>query len=300
MFPGGRAGRILTRTAALPGDGARSLSEFENYTRTSRSYDATRSAYGVEVILGCVAAAKAPGETVLLDAGCGSGNYAAALLPHVARVVGVDLNAGMLDVAGRKLADAVACGRAELHQGDLAALPVGDASVDAVMVNQVLHHLGDVAPGSWSGRRAVLAELRRVLRPGGALVLNVCLPIQIRHGYWFFALIPAMAERLIARHPDYETYRQLLDDAGFDVHGRIVPVDVVIQGAHYFDSHGPERAEWREGDSSWSLASAAELDDALARLRRLHAAGEGEAYLRRHDLRRPEVGQITFVHATRR
>jgi SAM-dependent methyltransferase len=276
------------------------MSDFENYTLTSRSYDTTRSAYGVEVILGCLSAAKPAHETVLLDAGCGSGNYTAALSPYVSEVVGVDLNPGMLEVAGRKLAAEVEGGRVTLRQGNLAQLPLEEGSVDAVMINQVLHHLPDRAPGDWPARRQVFGELARVLRPGGSLVLNVCLPIQIRHGYWFFALIPAMAERLIERHPEYEIYQELLDGAGFAVHGRIVPVDVVIQGEHYFDTHGPENATWREGDSSWSLATEPELQAALKHLEELHEAGEADAYVRRHDLRRAEVGQITFIHATRR
>lgn len=274
------------------------MSDFENYSRTSRSYDATRSAVGTPIILGCLAASRPLHETAVLDAGCGTANYAAAVLPHVAQLVGVDLNAGMLAVARDKLADGIAEGRVRLERGDLAALPLDDASVDAIMVNHVLHHLPDRAPGPWRGRARVLGEFARVLRPGGTLVINACMPVQIRHGWWFFALIPEAVERVCQRHPDFSAYCDLLEAGRFRVHGRTVPVDALLQGEHYFDTHGPERQAWRDGDSTWAAATPEELERALARLADLHRRGAAEAFRREHDLRREEIGQNTFIHAT--
>jgi len=276
------------------------MSEFEDYTSTSCEYDATRAAVGVEIILGCLARARPLADTVLLDAGCGTGNYAAALLPYVSRLIGVDLNPGMLRAARAKLAPAIAHGRAELHQGDLAGLPLCDASVDGVMVNQVLHHLPGGDADDWASRRGVLAEFARVLRPGGVLVINACMPVQICEGWWCFALIPDAVERLCRRHPDARTYTRLLEAAGFRVRGRVVPVDAVVQGEHYFDSHGPERKSWRDGDSTWALATAPELARALATLAQVHAEGRAQAFVREHDARREQIGQITFLHAVRR
>ena len=91
----------------------------------------------------------------LLDAGCGTGNYACALLPHVACIEALDRSAGMLEVAARKLAAAVAGGRVVLHRGSIDALPLADASVDGVMINQVLHHLPDDPHASWPAHRLV-------------------------------------------------------------------------------------------------------------------------------------------------
>jgi ubiquinone/menaquinone biosynthesis C-methylase UbiE len=284
---------------AIDAHGPAPVSDFEDYTNTSCVYDATRSAIGVEIILGCLARARPLSDTVLLDAGCGTGNYAAALLPHVARVVGVDLNPGMLRAARLKLASAIAAGRAELHQGDLADLPLATASVDGVMVNQVLHHLPGGEAHDWASRRLVLAEFARVLRPGGVLVINACMPEQIRDGWWCFALIPGTVERLCARHPDANTYARLLREAGFSARGRMVPVDAVVQGEHYFDSHGPEHKAWRDGDSTWALASAQELEQALATLADLHARGRAQDFVREHDARREQIGQVTFLYAVR-
>ncbi|HVF19952.1 MAG TPA: methyltransferase domain-containing protein [Mycobacteriales bacterium] len=106
----------------------------------------------------------------ILDAGCGTGFLAAGLRrarPDL-RVVGSDLSQGML-------AKARAAGAWPLIQADATALPVRDDAVDLVVARGVLHHLPDVT--------AALAEWRRVLRPGGAVVLlSEPTPAVERHG----------------------------------------------------------------------------------------------------------------------
>lgn len=98
------------------------------------------------------------GERVL-DAGCGTGWLAAGL--HRARpdlvVIGADLSAGML-------ARARAAGAAGLIRSDAARLPLAEECVDLVVARGVLHHLPDVV--------SALREWRRVLHPGGAVVLS--------------------------------------------------------------------------------------------------------------------------------
>lgn len=109
------------------------------------------------------------GERVL-DAGCGTGYLAAGLRrarPDVV-VVGSDLSAGML-------ANARDAGAWPLVQGDAGRLPFGDGAFDLVVARGVLHHLPDVA--------GALAEWRRVLAPGGTVVLlSEPTPTVERHG----------------------------------------------------------------------------------------------------------------------
>ncbi|MFJ8990908.1 class I SAM-dependent methyltransferase [Streptomyces sp. NPDC102279] len=97
----------------------------------------------------------------ILDAGCGSGPLSAALLDRGAVVTGIDVSAGMLELAGRRLGDDV-----DLRVADLSErLPFADGAFDDVVASLVLHYLEDWGPA--------LAELRRVLRPGGRLIASV-------------------------------------------------------------------------------------------------------------------------------
>ena len=97
----------------------------------------------------------------ILDAGCGSGPLSAALRAKGALVTGFDVSAAMVDLARQRLGD-----DADLHVADLGApLPFADTEFDDVVASLVLHYLED-----WAGP---LAELRRVLKPGGRLIVSV-------------------------------------------------------------------------------------------------------------------------------
>lgn len=277
------------------------MSSYENYSVTSAHYDATREPIGVEIILGCLARGGTPlAEQILVDAGCGTGSYSLALLDHVARVEAVDMNEGMLGVASTKLEQAEATGRVRFHRAAIDGLPLDDTSVDAVMINQVLHHLPDDASQGWPLTRKVIGEFARVLRPGGVVVVNSCSHEQLRRGWWFFPLIEAIAERMIDRHVPLVELESIIADCGFDLRGRFVPSDAVIQGRSYFDPRGPLDAGWRAGDSVWAMLSTEELDRAVQRVRGMDARGELESFVADHDAERAHVGQITFLCAKRR
>ncbi|MEV1048174.1 methyltransferase domain-containing protein [Streptomyces sp. NPDC049916] len=102
-----------------------------------------------------------PGDAVL-DAGCGTGRALPALREAVGpggTVLGADLTPAMLEAAVR-------AGRAEsgtLLRGDVARLPLRDGVLDAVFGAGLISHL--------SRPEADLAELARVVRPGGVLAL---------------------------------------------------------------------------------------------------------------------------------
>lgn len=277
------------------------MSTYEDYTSTSAHYDRTRWALGTEIVLGCLASGAAPlADVVLLDAGCGTGNYAAAVLPHVGRIEALDASDAMLAVAGGKLAAEREAGRITFSQGSVDALPFADASVDAVMVNQVLHHLGDGSDDGWQRHGRVVAELARVLHPGGTLVVSTCSRGQLQDGFWYYSLIPHAVDALRRRYAPLAVVEGFMVDRGLELLGRFVPVDGVGQGDAYFDVRGPLRAEWRSGDSTWALVDDDELAAAQAQLTALDERGELAEDVARRDARRPDVGQITFVAARRR
>ena len=150
------------------------MSQYAQYEVDSPNYDTTRVPIGLEIILGCLTRIGIPlGEQAVLEAGCGTGNYLQALLPVLGSLVGVDCSEQMLDQAR-----ATVNGDVELMQGDVLNLPMGDESFDAVLSNQVIHHLGegpgvnddpsDWSPSEHAGIAQFLGEAHRVLRPGGS------------------------------------------------------------------------------------------------------------------------------------
>ena len=132
------------------------------------------------------------GERVL-DAGCGTGYLAAGLrrARPDAYVVGSDLSAGMLGNARE-------AGAWPLVQGDAERLPFRDGSFDLVVARGVLHHLPDVP--------AALREWRRVLAPGGAVVLvSEPTPTVERHGAVLVrALLPVLRRPLTPEEDFWE------------------------------------------------------------------------------------------------
>lgn len=115
----------------------------------------------------------------VLDAGCGSGPLASALGDRGAIVSGFDLSPVMVDLARERLGH-----DADLRVADLGEqLPYADDAFDIVVCSLTMHYLKD-----WAGP---LAELRRVLRPGGRLVLSVPHPVVYLFNYQerdYFAL----------------------------------------------------------------------------------------------------------------
>ncbi len=276
------------------------MSRYENYATVSKSYDETRVPIGTDILRRCLAAAGMPlSEIRLLDAGCGTGAYSRAMLPHVSHIDAVDLNEGMLAVARSKLAGDEAAGRIAFHQGSIDALPFEDESFDAAMINQVLHHIEDGADPSFPAHEAVIAEMHRVLRPGGVLVVNSCTHDQLREGYWYYDLAPEAREACIRCHVATERLTAMLTAAGLQPRPPAAPLDAVMQGEAYFDMTGPLSESWRKGDSFWALATDAQVAQAEARVSEMQAAGTLEAWFHERDERRKGVGQFTFFSAVK-
>ena len=104
-----------------------------------------------------------PSPWTVADLGCGTGALALALAPNVRRVIGVDQSAAMLKAARVRTAG---CDNVELRRGSLEAVPVHGASCDAALLVLALSYVRE--PGR------VLAEMARILRPGGrAVVLDL-------------------------------------------------------------------------------------------------------------------------------
>ena len=99
-----------------------------------------------------------------VDLGCGTGIVLERMRGRARQIIGVDGSPRMLELSRRRLAGVE--GEPEgvsLRIGELSHLPLRDCEADFASINMVLHHL--------STPENALAEIRRVLRPGGLLVV---------------------------------------------------------------------------------------------------------------------------------
>ena len=144
----------------------------------------------------------APGDTAL-DLCCGTGDFALALVERVGpagEVVGADFSERMLELARRKAA-ARGASAVRFEWADALELPYDSASFDAVTVGFGVRNLADLERG--------LAEIARVLRPGGRLVILEITqprrpPLSTFYSLWFDRLVPVLGA--LAGDRDAYTY----------------------------------------------------------------------------------------------
>jgi ubiquinone/menaquinone biosynthesis C-methylase UbiE len=181
------------------------------YARWASSYDAAPNPLmRVEepVVRRLIDAAPAG---VALDAACGTGRHTAYLRERGHAVVGVDATPEMLDRARARVPEA------DLRVGDLEALPLDGASVDLAVCALALTHVRDIGP--------VVAELARVLRRGGRLVLSDFHPTMLLlGGSGVFFDAGGAAGNVVSFHHSHASYLRAFRAAGLEVADCVEPV----------------------------------------------------------------------------
>lgn len=163
---------------------------------------------------------------IILDVATGTADFAIeALRINPEKVIGVDISEGMLDVGRKKLIKRKLDDRIELRQGDSENLPFEENKFDAVTVGFGVRNFENVQRG--------LEEIKRVLRPGGMLVVLEFsrpgrFPFKQLYNFYFKVILPKIG-RMVSRDsaaytylpksveafPDGEDFLTILTNLGF-------------------------------------------------------------------------------------
>ena len=165
----------------------------------------------------------------VLDLAGGTGDIAALLSSAVGqrgRVVLTDVNDAMLGVGRQRLEDRGIVGNVSYALANAESLPFGDGLFDLVTIAFGLRNV--------THKDTALAEMRRVLRPGGrALILEFSAvrhePLKVAYDAWSFGVLPLLGKLVagdeesyrylaesIRKHPPQEELAEMMREAGFD------------------------------------------------------------------------------------
>jgi SAM-dependent methyltransferase len=233
----------------------------EQFSSVAGAYQRGRPEYAPAVVGALAAELRITPRAAVLDLGAGTGKLTRALLAAGFDVVAVEPQAPLREALA-------ACVGAEFALDGVAeAIPLPDESVDAVTVADAFH---------WFDRAAALAEIRRVLRPGGGLALLSTVP-DWSGASWAHEL-GAMIQRLRPEHPHFDgpPWQDAVRAAG----GWSAPREIRVTTSHPAD---PARIVDYVASVSWVAAMLENQRAAtLAQVGALVEAGETPAELPVH------------------
>ena len=231
-----------------------------NYDRIAATYDERYGANdysGIErALFDFVGAARVR----VLEVGCGTGHWLERL--HTARSIsptGLDPSESMLGIARSKRPFA------PIVQGRAEALPLADATLHRIFSINAHHHFDD--------KRLAIQEARRVLRPGGSLMMVALDPHNGRDQWWIYDYFEGSLDIDKQRYPACFQIREWMREAGFvDAYTREVqhlPGDVLARDALANGIVTPSHT------SQLAVLTRAEFETGVARIRAALAQNPG-------------------------
>jgi ubiquinone/menaquinone biosynthesis C-methylase UbiE len=171
------------------------------YDKIANDYNLTRKAdnYLTERLYALLNPDK---SGIYLDIGCGTGNYTIEFQKRGLNFMGIDPSTEML-VKAKEKNDNINWRIGTAEKTDLVC-----ESIDGIIAVLTIHHWSDLNKG--------FAELNRVLKNKGRIVIFTSTPIQIK-GYWLNHYFPKMVNDSIIQMPSFEKVKSAMDSTGFEI-----------------------------------------------------------------------------------
>jgi lincosamide nucleotidyltransferase A/C/D/E len=142
---------------------------------------------------------------IVLDLGCGAGRFSTLIVERFGgALIGIDLSIAMIKTAMRNSVS----GKAQYAVAEAERLPLAGSSIDVAWISQVVHHIRD--------RRACAAEIRRVLRSNGFLLIRGTFGDRLDGFPTLFKFFPG-ARRLTAKFPTVGEVSAVFETEGFSL-----------------------------------------------------------------------------------
>ncbi len=176
-------------------------------------------------------------EARVLDIATGTGEFARAMAPHVATVVGLDATDAMME-QGKRFIEQARIGNISFQKGVVQELPFEDGSFDIVSSRYAFHHFSDPRP--------VISEMVRVCKPGGHVII-----VDI--------IVPDEATAVESNYYEWlcdQSHTRALDPGEFETYFRLFGLEVVSARTRVLEN---EFIEWMD----FSLTEKAHREEIL-------------------------------------
>ena len=250
-----------------------------NYDEASGQYDLSRRA-GQKTSELLIELLNPTEDAWVLDLGCGTGNFLTELDTIPAKLLGMDISAGMLTQARAKTS------KAKLILADGVAIPLQDRSFQTAYSILVLHHIPD--------KIRLMSEVYRILHRKGRFVIQSCSHEQLST-FWFYHYFPRGLQIDRKRFPDFTELSAMLMEVGFkDISIHPCPFEALFKET-------PElylNKSYRDGCSTFFLLTPEEIRQGCERIKEDVSSGRAAEIVREFDRKVERTdGRVSFIRA---